>query len=324
MRKTTNQSGFTLLEVMTAVAVMGFLLAMAVPNMLRMRDAQETKSSGTQMAGLLSDARARAVSEGTPHLVYFNAPTTDGAGNCGAVAVEVRDLDHSYSITPGDQTQEFNLPSGACNKVKPYDTSTASSGSSGASAPAPVVPMPAEDLAVRAPDAASVGAVASASSSGLGSVVAGTVAAVGDTTGAIVGGLTGSGSGSSGSGSSGSDDTSDDSSSDDSGSSQGSSKSTAVAVGLAASNSVLIRSATVAETAVNGATFPVDAASGRTVVAFSEHGVPVDPSNPTAWGSGAGGIYLTDTEGDTIVAALVQPLGDVKLRVFDPASQTWK
>ena len=74
---------------------------------------------------------------------------------------------------------------------------------------------------------------------------------------------------------------------------------------------------------MNGATFPVDPMDGRPVVAFSERGVAVDPASPTSWGSGAGGVYLTD--GDTSVfAAVVGPLGDVQLRVFDEGSATWR
>jgi len=74
---------------------------------------------------------------------------------------------------------------------------------------------------------------------------------------------------------------------------------------------------------VDGATFPIDPASGQPVVAFSERGIPVDPSDPSSLGSGAGGIYLTD--GDTIVtAAVVAPLGEVQVMTFDPASNTWK
>jgi len=80
---------------------------------------------------------------------------------------------------------------------------------------------------------------------------------------------------------------------------------------------------TVAETVVNGAIFPVDVDDGRPVVAFSERGIPVDPANPTQWGSGAGGIYLTDGE-STVVAAVVAPLGAIQLRVYDPASGDWR
>ncbi|MEX2204972.1 MAG: prepilin-type N-terminal cleavage/methylation domain-containing protein [Myxococcota bacterium] len=80
---------------------------------------------------------------------------------------------------------------------------------------------------------------------------------------------------------------------------------------------------TLAETVVNGATFPIDAASGRPVVAFSERGIPVDPANPSSWGSGAGAFYVTDGH-DTLYAAVVQPLGAVQLHAFDNASRKWR
>jgi hypothetical protein len=256
------------------------------------------------MAGLLSDARARAVSEGTPYLVYFNAPSVDANGNCGAAAVEVRDADHSYSITPGDDTHEFHLPSGSCQKVQPVNT---------ADSPTPM-PMPREDLAVRAPDGSLVGAVVDTAASTLNST---TTAVTGAVTG-LNGGSSNSGSGSSSSGSGSSGSGSSGSGSGSSGDGSGSMATTS-ADGTA---TLQPRTSTVAETAVNGATFPIDANSGLPVIAFSEHGIPVDPANPNAWGSGAGGVYLTD--GTSTFAALVEPLGDVKLRAYDPASQAWQ
>jgi prepilin-type N-terminal cleavage/methylation domain-containing protein len=326
MIRKNEESGFSLLEVMTAVAIMGVLVAMAAPSMLRMRDRQETRNSATEMAGLLADARSHAVAEGTPHLVYFNAPTVDGNGACGAAAVEVKDVDHSYSITPGDQTKEFNLPSSACANVKQY-TGTSPDGS-----PA-TVPMPSEDLAVRAPDAAAVGAVATSAraSNGVGDAVSALTGTVGNTVsslGSTVGGVVGSsGSGSSGSGSGSGSGSSGDSGSGGGSANSGSGTSASIqADGTTASLAAMapVRSATVAETVVNGSTFPVDGTSGRPVVAFSELGIPVDPANPNSWGSGAGGVYLTDSSGSSVFAALVEPMGDVKLRAYDPASQSWK
>jgi prepilin-type N-terminal cleavage/methylation domain-containing protein len=64
----------------------------------------------------------------------------------------------------------------------------------------------------------------------------------------------------------------------------------------------------VADTVVNGATFPVDVESGRPVIAFSERGIPVD---------------LTDRHA-TVYAAVVQPMGSVKVRVFDRGANAWR
>jgi prepilin-type N-terminal cleavage/methylation domain-containing protein len=280
-------NGFTLIEALTVVAALGILVAMATPSIVRMLQRQETKTSATQMAGLLSDARARAVSEGTPHLVYFNPPTVNGDGECGAAAVEVRDADHSYSITDGDDTREFHLASGACGKVKQLDA---------ASETAAAVRMPVEDLAVRAPDASVVGAVVSSAAR----TVAGTVGGVSG----VVGGIVASG---------------EDEEEDNSGLAEKTvAELSPTVAGLTRRDSMM------ADTVVNGATFPVDVTSGRPVIAFSAQGIPVDPSDPNAWGSGAGGIYLTDADGSAVFAALVAPLGEVKLRAYDSGSGTWK
>jgi hypothetical protein len=172
-------------------------------------------------------------------------------------------------------------------------------------------------MALRAPDAVEVGAVASTTRAGSGlsdavsGVVGGTVAGVGSTVGGLIG-------------SDGSD------GSDGSGDNSGPGNNNGSGIQADPTNTATIsaldrvRSATVAETVVNGSTFPVDGASGRPVIAFSELGIPVDPANPNAWGSGAGGVYLTDANDTAVFAALVEPLGDVKLRAYDPASQTWK
>ena len=304
-----SAQGFSLLEVMTVVAVLGILATFAFPSTRRMLDRQEAKASATQVAGLLNDARARALSEGTPHLVYFNAPEVAADGGCAAMAVEVRDADHSYSITDGDQQREFKLSDKACRKVKQYGES------SDAPAEIAAVPLPMEDRAVRAPDAAQVGIVPA-----VGDAVAGTVGGVGSAVAGAAGAVGGGSSSGQGSGSSSGE---DDSGSGSSSSGSGSGSGQAATVTRVATTAPAERTATVAETVVNGATFPVDAIDGRPVVAFSERGVAVDPSNPTSWGSGAGGIYLTDGD-STVFAAVVGPLGEVQLRVFDAGSATWR
>jgi prepilin-type N-terminal cleavage/methylation domain-containing protein len=320
-----SEQGFNLLELMTVVAVLGILAAMAGPSMLALYEKQELKQSASQMAGLLSDARAHAVAEGTPYLVYFNAPTVDAQGNCGAAATEVKDVDHSYSITDGDQQTEFRLPASSCNKVTPYSPDKAPS-------TLVAVPMPVDDLASRAPDAASVGAVALRELAPVVSTVGNTVATVGSAVGGVLGssGSGSSGSGSSGSGSSGSGSSGSGSSGSSSSSGDGSSSGTdggSSGSGSPVANSnvvaVVTRSSTVAETVVDGATFPIDANSGRPVIAFSERGVAVNPADPTSFGSGAGGIYLTDGA-SSLTAALVAPLGEVQVKWFDAASNSWK
>ena len=268
--------GFTLMEMMTVCAIIGVMATMAWPSIRRFNLAQETKSSATKMAGVLEEARSRAISEGTPHLVFVSNPTTSGSangnGNCGTMAVIVRDSDRSYSITDGDKVREFSLPPEACNKVKLY-------GQDATATPFEDLRLPAEDQAV------------------LGQSLLQTVASTTTDPNTLVGGITdNSGEGSSSSG--------------EDGSSEGSSET-------------LLRTEEVAASVVNGSTFPIDQASGRPVIAFSERGIPVDPSRPTSWGSGAGAIYLTDGQ-DSVYAAVVQPMGGIKIRKYEPASQQWR
>jgi prepilin-type N-terminal cleavage/methylation domain-containing protein len=272
-----SENGFTLLELMTAVAIFGVLLAMATPSMLRMRDRQNTTASATQMATILANARSLAASSGTPQLVYINPATTDENGGCGTTAVVVKDVDHSYSITPGDETREVKLD---CANVQRFADA----------APSTDVPMPTDDLAVRAPDAADVGAAPDPKLAKDAAEAAKKAAEAAK---------------------------------------KAAEKAAKVAEeatkgGPPAPPAPPKRDSTVAETAVNGATFPVDDVSGRPVIAFSERGMPVDPTDPSSIGSGAGGIYFTDASQTAVVAAIVGPLGDVKLRTFDPASGDWK
>ncbi len=266
-KERTSSSGFTLIEVITVVAIVGILALIAYPNMVRFKNQQQTRAGATKMAGVLDEARSRATSEATPYLVYFNDDAGGGGGGGGAcppAATMVRDSDRTYSITAGDEVHDIALPEDSCHKLKKVDE--------GSTAALPDLKLPLEDVSTRV----------------LGSVVAG----VGEVLG------------------SGEEDDDDNSGSGSSGSGSGSEKTT-------------VTDARVADVVVKGATFPIDEESGRPVIAFSERGIPVDPSNPTNWGGGAGAIYLTDGE-NTVYAAVVQPLGNVQLRVFDNVKGEWR
>ncbi len=254
--------GFTLIEILVVCSILGVLALMAFPSVTRFTQTQETKASAVKIAGALEEARSRAVSEATPHLVFFNAPSAPGSGSCGAMAVVVRDSDRSYSITEGDRVREIELDPKACGKV-------AALGESGSASEAEV-PLPWEDQSERGLELEDP----NSSSSGSGS------------------------DGSSGSGSGGSS-------------------------GKGSGETVEAREEKAADAVVNGATFPIDADSGRPVIAFSERGIPVDPANPGRWGSGAGAVYLTD-ENANVYAAVVEPMGGVKVRAFERAKGTWR
>jgi hypothetical protein len=62
---------------------------------------------------------------------------------------------------------------------------------------------------------------------------------------------------------------------------------------------------------------------GIPVAAFSPQGAAVAVDTPAEWGTGAGGIYVTDNE-DTVLAVLVMPLGSVTMRKLNTASGEWQ
>lgn len=62
MRKATK--GFTLLEAMVAIAIIGILVALAVPAMVPMVRMKKMRNAAEVVASVLEDARRRAVNEG--------------------------------------------------------------------------------------------------------------------------------------------------------------------------------------------------------------------------------------------------------------------
>lgn len=69
--------GFTLIEFVVAVAVIGITVSLAVPNMQDWQSNQRVKGAGARVMQLLSEARSRAIVSGAVHIVFFQ---TDAAG----------------------------------------------------------------------------------------------------------------------------------------------------------------------------------------------------------------------------------------------------
>jgi type II secretion system protein H len=70
MRK--HESGFTLIELMTVVAVIGIIAAMAVPSFLTYMPKLRVKSAARDIVSQLRLARSKAVAERRPFGVAFN------------------------------------------------------------------------------------------------------------------------------------------------------------------------------------------------------------------------------------------------------------
>jgi len=71
VKQTANKSGFTMLEMMIAVAIIGVLVAVAAPSFQYMRLNSKTKATARSVADMLDFARSKAMQTGDPHLVFF-------------------------------------------------------------------------------------------------------------------------------------------------------------------------------------------------------------------------------------------------------------
>ena len=67
-----NHHGFTLLEMMIVVVLVGILAAMAVPSFVRTFPRLKARAEARNMLNLVRTARSRAISENSQYGVYFN------------------------------------------------------------------------------------------------------------------------------------------------------------------------------------------------------------------------------------------------------------
>ena len=74
----TRARGFTLMELMVVVVLIGLLAGLAAPSMVRARNDRLTFDYARQTSEILHAARSRATGRGSAHLVVFNAGFNSG------------------------------------------------------------------------------------------------------------------------------------------------------------------------------------------------------------------------------------------------------
>jgi prepilin-type N-terminal cleavage/methylation domain-containing protein len=75
MQKFRSHAGFTLLELMTVVAIVGILTALGISSLRSYSRHEETRKMASTLANTLSEARAQAMNNGRNTYVVFAEPT---------------------------------------------------------------------------------------------------------------------------------------------------------------------------------------------------------------------------------------------------------
>jgi type II secretory pathway pseudopilin PulG len=114
-----GSAGYTVVEALSVVGVMGVAAAFSAPSIINFKAAQEVQSATAEVGGMLQKVRARAIGQSTPYLVVFQKEEVVD-GERSPFALIVRDTDRSYSITAPDSVETFTLDPSTSPDVRQY------------------------------------------------------------------------------------------------------------------------------------------------------------------------------------------------------------
>jgi len=100
MKSRTNSRGFTLIEIMIVLAIVGLMAAVAVPSFRGMTQRLRVSSAGREIAMDLALARVKAISSGQSQTVAFVANDNTNCGGSGSwttTAGKTKCLGENYS-----------------------------------------------------------------------------------------------------------------------------------------------------------------------------------------------------------------------------------
>ncbi|MDO9390848.1 MAG: GspH/FimT family protein [bacterium] len=106
-----KEKGFTLIELMVVVIIMGVVAAFSVPNFLRSLPTTRLNNSADDLRGKLMLARVRAIGEGVPYIARFTAN--------GTSYTIVKDINANETIDNGEPTVTHSYETGIANDSIP-------------------------------------------------------------------------------------------------------------------------------------------------------------------------------------------------------------
>lgn len=138
MKTFHDRRGFTLVELMVTVAIVGVVVAIAMPAMTSYKRKEDTRSAARDLSGVITNARSQAIASGRMTFLLFGEPANGlFPFEPGQIAALVRDEDGDNNLTAADVATPIHLRNGINPDVSLY-------GARGT--PLETVAIPADDL----------------------------------------------------------------------------------------------------------------------------------------------------------------------------------
>jgi prepilin-type N-terminal cleavage/methylation domain-containing protein len=121
MQSFRSHAGFTLLEIMTVVAIIGIMTALGISSLRGYARREETRKYAAAVAAVLTEAKSEAMAQGLNTFVFFSEPTNGALTfEDGQMAAIVTDINGDGTIDPGDGIRPIFAPGSANSDVSFY------------------------------------------------------------------------------------------------------------------------------------------------------------------------------------------------------------